>query len=157
MVQTNQQQFQATQLQFVTITSSLSAVTQSMSSLEDRVVNTQRALLAQAQEVSLSRNLSDTNTDILKLQTKLVFENDPKKQEYIRGLLELAEKRLTVLEENIKNYSHEFLTIVGGPVGQIHMPQSNPLATGPATITALPVATNDLQGQQTAPPGLSTQ
>jgi hypothetical protein len=76
MVQTNQQQFQATQLQFATITSSLITVTHTISSLENQVINTQRALLAQAQEVSLSRNLSDCNNDILKLQTKLLFETD---------------------------------------------------------------------------------
>ena len=41
MVQTNQQQFQATQLQFATITSSLNKVTQTMSGLEHCIVNTQ--------------------------------------------------------------------------------------------------------------------
>lgn len=132
MVQTNQQQFQATQLQFATITSSLNTVSHTISSLEDRVVNTQQALLAQAQEVSLSRNLSDTNTDILKLQTKLLFENDPLKKKHIGRLLETAEKQQILLEESVKNYSREFLTIVGGPVGQIQVPQSNP------TITAVP-------------------
>ena len=89
ITQTNQQQFQATQLQFET-TSSLNTVTQTMSNLEHRIVGTQRALLAQSQ-VSLSRNLSDIKTDIIKLQTNLLFEKDPHQRELITGLLKNAQ------------------------------------------------------------------
>ena len=125
MAQTNQQQFQATQLQFATITSSLNTVTQTMSGLEHRIVNTQRALLAQSQEVSLSRNLSDINTEIVKLETRLLFETDPHKRELITRLLKTAEEQRNHLEENVKNYGREFLTIVGGPIGQIQLQQPN--------------------------------
>ena len=124
--QTNQQQFQATQHQFETITSSLNTVTQTMSNLEHRIVNTQRALLAQSQEVSLSRNLSDINTDIIKLQTKLLFETNPHQSELISALLKNAQDQQKHLDEAIKNYSREFLTIVGRPIGQIQLPQPAP-------------------------------
>ena len=146
MVQTNQQQFQATQLQFATITSSLNTVTHTISSLENRVVNTQRALLAQAQEVSISRNLSDTNTDILRLQTKLLVESDPLKLQLITRLLETAEEQQKHLEESAKKYSREFLTIVGGPIGQIKPP---PTTTSSTTLT--PVNT-DPQNHSTSTP-----
>ena len=131
MTQSNQQ---ATQLQFATITSSLNTITQTMSSLENRIVNTQRALLAQSQEVSLTRNLSNINTDIVKLQTKLLFETDPHQNELISELLKNAQDQQKRLEETIKNYNHEFLAIAGRPIGQIQLPQP-----APTTITTPPV------------------
>jgi hypothetical protein len=136
MAQTNQQQFQKTQLQFATITSSLNTLTQTISHLEHRVVNNQRALLAQSQEVSLSRNLSDINTDIIKLQTKLLFETDPHQSELITGLLKNAQDQQKHLEDAIKNHSRKFLTIVERPIGQIQLPQ-----TAATTITTPPVET----------------
>jgi hypothetical protein len=54
--------------------------------------------------------------------------------------LETAEKQQTLLQESVKNYSREFLTIVGGPIGQIQMPQSN--TTPITTVTVMPIVTN---------------
>jgi hypothetical protein len=51
MKETNQRHQPATQIQLTTITSSLNNITKSMSYLEHRIVSTQRALLAQSQEV----------------------------------------------------------------------------------------------------------
>ena len=130
------QQFQATQLQFATITSSLNTITQTMSNLEHRIVNTERALLSQSQEVSLSRNLSDINTVIIKLQTKLLFETDPHQSELISGLLKNAQDEQKHLEEGIKNHSREFLATVGGLIDQIQLPQP-----APTTVISPPVAT----------------
>ena len=135
MTQSNQQAT-VTQVQFATITSSLNTVTQTMSNLEHRIVNTQRALLAQSQEVSLTRNLSDINTDIVKLQTKLLFETDPHQSELISGLLKNAQDQQKHFEEAIKNHGREFLEIVGRPIGQIQLPQP-----APTTITTPPVET----------------
>jgi hypothetical protein len=120
MTPTNEQQFQ---LQFATITSSLNTVTQTMSNLEHQIVNTpgQRALLAQSQEVSLTRNLSNIYTDIIQLQTKLLFETDPHQRELISVLLKNAQDQQKHLEEAIKNYNREFLTTFG-PIGQIQLP-----------------------------------
>jgi hypothetical protein len=137
MTQTNQQQFQATQLQFETITSSLlNTVSRTISNLEHRIINNQRALLAQSQELSLSRNLSDINTEIIKLQTKLLFEMDPHQSELINGLLKNAQDQQKHLEDAIKIFNREFLTIVGQPIGQIQLPQPVPI-----TITTPPVET----------------
>ena len=132
MTQTNQQQFQATQLQSATITSSFNTV---ISNLEHRIVNTQRALLAQSKEVSLSRNLSDVNTEIIKLQTKLLFETDPHQCELITGLLKNAQDQQKHLEGAIKNYSREFLTIVGRP---IELPQPVPTTITTPSVEAIP-------------------
>ena len=124
MKETNQQHQQATQLQLTTISSSLNNVTQTMSHLENRIVGTQRALLAQSQEVGLSRNLSDITADVIRLQTRLLFETNPNQRELIKGLMDKAEEQQKHLEERIRISSREFLTIVGGPIGQLQLPQT---------------------------------
>ena len=48
-----------------------------MASLEDRMVNTQRAILLQSKEIGLGKNLSDIKTNILTLQMRLLMESDP--------------------------------------------------------------------------------
>jgi len=135
MEQKNQQQHQATQLQLTTITSSLSTVTKTITSLEDRMVNTQRAILAQSQEVGFSRNLSDIKTNILTLQMKLLTEQNPRQCELIAALLKQTEEEQNCIQDKIKNSSREFLTIIGGPIGQLQLPPS-PTTVMPTTSIA---------------------
>lgn len=135
MEQKNQQQHQATQLQLTTITSSLTTVTKTISSLEDRMVNAQRAILAQSQEVGLSRNLSDMKTNALMLQTRLLFEPDPTQRELITGLLRNTEEEQKRVENTIANTSREFLAILGGPIGHLQPPQTTLTATSSAPTT----------------------
>ena len=149
MKETNQQHQQATQLQLTTITSSLNNVTQTMSHLEHRIVGTQRALLAQSQEVGLSRNLSDINADIIRLQTKLLFETNPHQRELINGLLTKAGEQQKHLEERIQSSSREFLTIVGGPIGQIQVSQ-------PIAANSVPAQVPQEISTPLAPPGLTS-
>ena len=136
MTPTNEQQFQ---LQFATITSSLYTVAQTMSNLEHQIVNTpgQRALLAQSQEGSLTRNLSNIYTDIIKLQTNLLFETDSHQRELISVLLKNAQDQQKQLQEAIENYNHEFLTIVGRN-GQIHLPQPTATALATPAVETIP-------------------
>ena len=136
MKETNQQNQQANQLQLTTISSSLNNVTQTISHLENRIVGTQRALLAQSQEVGLSRNLSDINADIIRLQTRLLFEKDAHQCELITGLLKKAGEQQKHLEERIQNSSREFLTIVGGPIGQLQLPQATMTIPSPSQSTS---------------------
>ena len=148
MEQKNQQQHQMTQLQLTTITSSLNTVTKTIAGLEDRMVNTQRAILAQSQEVGLSRNLSDMKTNRIMLQTKLLLESDPAQRQIIAGLLEATETETKRLEDTIANASREFLAIVGGPIGQLQLPQTTSTATSPAATTSTS------QPGPSAPPGV---
>lgn len=146
MKETNQQNQQATQLQLTTISTSLNNVTQTMSHLQNWIVGTQWALLAQSQEVGLLRNLSDVNADVIRLQTKLLFTTDTNQLALITGLLIKAGEEQKHLKEQIQNSSHEFLTIVGGPIGQLQLPQSTTMA--PAETAS--------QQPLLSPPGISS-
>ncbi|KAF8157252.1 hypothetical protein B0H34DRAFT_675560 [Crassisporium funariophilum] len=144
--QKNQQQHMATQLQLTAVTAGLTTVTQTVAALEDRVVNTQRAILSQSQEIALGRNLSDIKTNLLNLEVRLILEQNPVQQDKINQMITKVTEQQMKIENDIKNNTKDFLTIVGvGPIGQLIQPPPNStLADEPTAIPIIP----------TVPPGL---
>ena len=125
--QKNQQQHAATQLQLASVTSTLSNVTQTIAGLEERVVTTQRAILAQSQELALARNLSDNANNILNLEFRTLIETDPIKKAQLQEMTAQMIERKQILEAKAETSSREFLSIVSGPIGQLQQPPTTPL------------------------------
>ena len=84
----------ATQLQLVSVTSTLSNVTQMIAGLEECVVTTQRAILAQSQELALARNLSDNANNILNLKFRTLIETDPIKKAQLQEMISVCKSSL---------------------------------------------------------------
>jgi hypothetical protein len=124
--QKNQQQHTATQLQLASVTSTLSNVTQMIAGLEERVVTTQRAILAQSQELALARNLSDNANDILNLEFRTLIETDPVKKAQLQEMTERMVERKRILKAKAESSSCEFLSIISGPIGQLQQTPATP-------------------------------
>jgi hypothetical protein len=116
----------ATQLQLASVTSTLSNVTQTIAGLEERVVTTQRAILAQSQELALARNLSDNANDILNLEFRTLIETDPVKKAQLQEMTARMVERKRILEAKAETSSREFLSIVSGPIGQLQQTPATP-------------------------------
>ena len=135
MEQKNQQQHHATHLQLSAVTTTLQSVTTTMASLEDRVVNTQRAILSQATEVSLNRNLADLKTSMATMQMRLFLEMDPVRREEGGKVLKKMENQEKELLDKISTSNRDFLSVVGGGgLSQIQSPHP-PL---PSLTTSVP-------------------
>ena len=138
--QKNQQQHMVTQLQLTSVTLTLSNVTQTIAGLEERVVTTQRAILAQSQELALARNLSDNANNILNLEFRMLIETDPIKKAQLQEMMARMIEQKQILEAKAETSSCEFLSIVSGPIGQLQQPP-----TTPSTPPGLPRPTINLQ------------
>ena len=124
--QKNQQQHMATQLQLASVTSTLSNITQTIAGLEEQVVTTQWAILAQSQEMALAHNLSDNANSILNLEFRLILEMDPGTRKQLQDMMGRMVEWKQELEANVKTSSHEFLSIVSGPIGQLQQTPNTP-------------------------------
>lgn len=124
--QKNQQQHMATQLQLASVTSTLSNVTQTIAGLEERVVTTQRAILAQSQEMALARNLSDNANNILNLEFRALIESDPVKKAQLQQMMARMVEWKQELEAKAKTSSREFQSIVSGLIGQLQQTPDAP-------------------------------
>jgi hypothetical protein len=149
MEQRNQQQHQATQLQLTTVTSSLNTMTQAITGLEDRVVKTQRAILAQSQEIGLTRNVTDTSVNILTLEMNIMLERDPEKKKALQTMLDTMQAKKKTLQATIEKASNDFMAIVSHPIAQLTQATTTPDAN---TVTPIPAPISP-----TTPPGLSQQ
>ena len=118
--ETNNQLHQATQLQLTATTSTLSSLANTVNSIEGRLVSTQRAILFQAHELSLTRAMTDLKSNAMSLRVGLLLEKDEKKKEDINlllGALQMEEERLRM---ELSKSNHEFLAVVqGASVGQL--------------------------------------
>lgn len=146
--QKNQQQHMATQLQLVSVTSTLSNVTQTITGLEEYIITTQRAILAQSQEMALAKNLLDNANNILNFEFCMLIESDPVKRTQLQQMMAQMVEQKQELEAKAKTNSHEFQSIISGPISQL---QQTPDA--PSTP-----ASPDLQSTSDAlwPPSLRT-
>ncbi len=113
--ETNNQLHQATQLQLTATTSTLSTLTNTVSDMESRLVNTQRAILFQSQELSLTRALTDVRSNTMSLKVNLVLERDETKKHKINLLLGSLENEEKKLKTELVKTSHDFLDVVQGP------------------------------------------
>ena len=121
----NEERHLSTQLQLTSITLNLSAVTTTMVSLEDRMVNTQHAILLQSKEIGLGKNLSDIKTNILTLQMCLLMELDPVAHNGINNLIANMNDEKKKIEHSIETSGCNFLTIVA-PISQLSANYNNP-------------------------------
>ena len=142
----NEERHLSTQLQLTSITSNLSAVTTTMVSLEDHMVNTQRAILLQLKEIGLGKNLSDIKTNILTLQMHLLMESDPVAHNGINDLIANMNDEKKKIEHSIKTSSRDFLTIVA-PIGQLQQ-------STPPTATVTEVQEIQTTTTPSVPPGI---
>jgi hypothetical protein len=144
--ETNNQLHQATQLQLTATTSTLTALTSTVNDLGDCLVNTQRAVLFQSQEVSLSRAITDIKSNAISLKVNLLMESDEEKRCDILLLLRAIEEEETRLKSELARTSHDFLSVVQGTsVGQL-------VSSAPSMSTQ-----SSITSQQMSPhsPGLS--
>lgn len=118
--ETNTQLHQATQLQLTVTTSTLTTLTSTVSEMENRLVSTQRAILFQSQELSLTRALTDLRSNTISLRVKLMLEdNEVRKVEMCKMLDSMDEEEKRLKAELVKT-TCDFLTVVqGAPVGQL--------------------------------------
>jgi hypothetical protein len=142
----NEERYLSTQLQLTSITSNLSTVTTTMASLEDRMVNTQRAILLQSKEIGLGKNLSDVKTNILTLQMRLLMEADPVARNEIKDLLSKMNDEKKTIEHSIEMGSRDFLTVLS-PIGQLQQ------STSP-TATVVEVQEPQTPNAPLVPPGI---
>ncbi|KAF8953176.1 hypothetical protein BDZ97DRAFT_1873597 [Flammula alnicola] len=152
--QRNEQQHHTTQLQLAAVTSSLNTMTQTIAGLEDRVVNTQRAILAQSREIGLTRNVTDTSVNILTLQMNIILENNPDKKKEMENLLEVMKAQKTNLQATIQNASNEFMAIVSHPIAQL---TQAPTLSDANAATPMPTSSTPTPLTPSAPPGFSQQ
>ncbi|KAF8164063.1 hypothetical protein BJ912DRAFT_1068585 [Pholiota molesta] len=134
MEQRNQQQHQATQLQLTAVTLSLNSVTRAIDGLETRVVNTQRAILAQSREISLSRNVTDTGVNILTLEMNIMLEKNPERKKALEDMLETMKVQKAKIQATIEDASNDFMAIVSHPVPQLTQPMTDANPTAPPGI-----------------------
>lgn len=118
--ETNNQLHQATQLQLTATTSTLSALTNTVEKMGDRLVSTQRAVLFQSHEVSLSRALTDVKSNALSLRVSILQEADPVKRAEMVELLRSLQEEDDRLKADLAKTSHDFLAVVqGASVGKL--------------------------------------
>jgi len=90
----------------------------------------------QSAELGLTRGLSDVRTNQTKIKMKLLMGMEPEKVAEAHVMLAEFEKEEATLESKINQASHNFLTIVGGHIGQLQ-PVASPSPTQPDAPTAL--------------------
>ena len=112
--ETNNQLHQATQLQLSTTTSTLSTLTNTVNDMESRLVNTQRAILFQSQELSLTRALTEVRSNTMSLRVNLMLEGNETKKHEMNLLLGLLENDEARLKSELQKTSHDFLDVVQG-------------------------------------------
>jgi hypothetical protein len=144
MEQQHQQQYQTTQLQLTAVTSSLNTMTHTIDSLENRVVNTQRAILAQSREIGLSRNIADSTANIQTLEMHIMLENNPEKKKTMENMLETMKTHKTKLQATIEDASNDFMAIVTHSVPQLTQPAAETNSMAPTLLSS-----------PTVPPGIA--
>jgi hypothetical protein len=105
------------QAQMTANTNSISALTGSVQQLQESNANIQRAVLAQATEMALSRNLNDIATARMMAYVNWVVETDPEQKLALKGVLneiQQSEAAMKVKMEEARNNAH---LIMGGPPG----------------------------------------
>jgi len=148
--ETNNQLHQATQLQLTATTSTLTTLTNTVNNMEDRIVNTQRAILFQSQELCLTRALTDLKSNSMSFKVNLMLEMDEGKKREINALLSLMEDEEKRLKSELLSTNRDFLTVVqGASVGQL-LSNAPPVSPSPSTSNPAPTPTQ----ASTAPPGL---
>jgi len=140
----NQKQHEATHLQLASITSTLQNVTQAVTVLDNCLVSSQCAILAQSAELGLTQGLSDIRTNQTKIKMKLLMGMEPEKVAEAHAMLAEFEKEEATLESKINQASHNFLAIVGGHIGQLQ-PVASPSPTQPDAPTVPPGLSNTVR------------
>ena len=110
--ETNSQLHQATQLQLAATTSTLSILTNLIEGMENHLVSTQRAILFQSQELSLSRAMTDLRSNTMSLRVNLILETDETKKQEICSLLVSLVNEEQRLNDELAKTSHDFLTVI---------------------------------------------
>jgi hypothetical protein len=138
----NQKQHEATHLQLAAVTSTLQSVTQAVTALDNRLVSSQRAILAQSAELGLTRGLSNVRANKTAIRMKLLMGMEPEKVAEAQAMMAEFEEEEASLQSKIDQASRNFLTIVGGHVSQLQpAPLSNPAP--PSVPTAPPGISKD--------------
>lgn len=124
------------QVQMLAVTKSVTTLTGSVQQLQESNANMQCALLAQANEMALSRNLSDITTARITTHANWMIETDPEqKAELFETLKELrsTEKDLKSKIVASQNATH---IILGGPLGLCFPPIHTPTTTTQPSMLA---------------------
>jgi len=136
----NQKQHEATHLQLAAVTSTLQSITQAVTALDNRLVSSQHAILAQSAELGLTRSLSNVCANKMAIRMKLLMGMEPEKVAEAQAMMAEFEEEEASLQSKIDQASRNFLTIIGGHISQ--------LQPAPVSSPAPPCV-------PTAPPGIS--
>jgi len=142
--ETNTQLHQATQLQLTVTTSTLTTLTSTVNEMENRLVNTQRAILFQSQELSLTRAITDLHSNTISLKVNLMLESDDTKKRAISKLLDSMDEEEKRLKAELSKTTGDFLTIMqAAPVGRL-------LSNNPTASSQLSAVIDDNDGERLA-------
>lgn len=136
----NQTQHHATQLQISGVTAALSDVHRGMATIQERVTNTQHALIAQNHENTLERNLAEVKSQQMNLRISLIGVTDQEQindANEIKAALQISQKEM---EQKIKTSRQDFTSIVSSPAANIiqSAPPTTTNAIMPSTPPGLP-------------------
>ena len=144
------------QAQMTANTKSISALTGSVQQLQESNANIQRAVLAQASEMAISRNLNDIATARMMAYVNWVVETDPEQKMCLKGVLNEIQASEADMKAKMGEARNEAHLLLGGPPG-LSLPSIHA-----ATNTSSPSSSSQqadlmspalLQGTQpTAPP-----
>lgn len=113
--ESNSMLHQATQMQLAATTSTLSTLSNSVEGMESRLVCTQRAILFQSHELSLTRAMTDLRSNTMSLRVNLLLETDATKKQEIGAMLESLLNEEQRLNKELTKTSHDFHTVINGP------------------------------------------
>jgi hypothetical protein len=140
----NQTQHLTTQLQISGVTAALTEVHQGMATIQERVTNTQHALIAQNHENMLERNLAEVKSQQMNLRISLIGVTDQKQindANEIKAALQISQEEM---ERKIKTSRQDFTSIVSSPAANVI--QSAPSTTiMPSTPPGVPRLTIPLR------------
>jgi hypothetical protein len=110
----NNQMHDATQLQLTNTTLTLMTLTNTVNSMEDRIVMTQHAILFQSQEMSLMHSIMELRLNTLSARLSLLMEADKGKKIELATLLGSMQKEENRLKMELTKMGRDFLTLVQG-------------------------------------------
>ena len=137
------------QAQMTANTNSISALTGSVQQLQESNANIQRAVLAQASEMAISRNLNDIATARMTAYVNWVVETDPEQKMMLKRVLNEIQESEADMKAKMGEARNDAHLLLGGPPGlslpsihaatNISSPSSSSQPTDPTSPSSAPL------------------
>jgi hypothetical protein len=143
------------QAQMSANTNSISALTGSVQQLQESNANIQRAVLAQASEMALSRNLNDIATARMMAYANWVMETDPVQKTVLKGLLTEMQDSEAAMKAKIGEARNDAHLLLGGPPGLSLPPIHTATNISSSSLSSVQDEPQSLAHSQHAPQAVS--